>query len=185
MCRNVLVITVIWKRVFQRPGSGQTWRSRVWFWQVSGTTQTGRLLLSEIRTEGIHFHTVQTRMNWSICERCINHVNFTFTLLMKRVSDSLLMLVRGSSRLWFRGEMTGEKCFIHVFKHWWGWSVFSITSQKERSVPSGQGLDLKAHWHSKLNSLLSVYCYCVMYGLYVFVSKNKATHTSASQDFSR
>lgn len=137
------------------------------------TTQTGRLLLSEIQTEGIRFHTVQTRMNWSICKQCINNVSFTFTLLMKRVSDSLLMLVRGSSRLWFRGEMTGEKCFIHVFKHWWGWSVFSITSQKERSVPSGQGLDLKAHWHSKLNSLLSVYCYCVMYGLYVCVSKNK------------
>jgi len=71
---------------------------------------------------------------------------------MKRVSDPPLMLGRNNrqppwgGRPWFRGEMTDEKCFIHVFKHWWGWSVFSITSQKEWSVPSGQGLDLKVHW---------------------------------------
>lgn len=141
MCRNDLVITVIWKRVFQQPGTGQTWRSRVWFWQVSGTTQTGRLLLSEIRTEGICFHTVQTRTNWSICKRCINNVSFTFTLLMKRVSDPLFMLVRGrlkkqqlwGGRLWFRGEMT-VRSVLYTFLNTDGAEVSFRSPHKRREV---------------------------------------------------
>lgn len=97
---------------------------------------------------------------------------------MKRVSDPPHAREPADYDLEVRWQR--RSVFIHVFKHRWGWSVFSITSQKERSVPSGQGLDLKVHWHSKLNSFCqsTVTAWCMDY-IFAYQSKEILTHPPA------